>query len=354
MELDDQRGAKAPAPDCYRPFFDQMSAPAAVLDLDGRIDAINGAMRNLIGAEAEDVLHVPIWELARFGADGATELAACVRQAADGKATGNAVVIRAGAADASGCGASGGTFALSLKPMRLASGAVGAVILEVCEAGNAAGEAGQAKRVEAIRQMARVTAHDINNVLTVIGGNLELMRRRVADDGHASARLEKVIDAVFHGRVLTDRLLVLARDPAAARHAIDLREHISEVLSQWPRHFAEPAAIRTSIPADTWRCIADPLQLRSVMLHILQNALQPVDANAHRSTILINVSNVPCRAIEHTPPGSPCDQVAITIAWPQRAGGQPSRLSPEQTDGLAIDGEQGRVTIFLPAAGHNG
>src|SRR6202795_4392658 len=64
----------------------------------------------------------------------------------------------------------------------------------------------QMQKLESLGQLTGGIAHDINNLLLVISGNLEILSRRLPDDPDIKSRLASAADAVDRGRTLTGGL----------------------------------------------------------------------------------------------------------------------------------------------------
>jgi signal transduction histidine kinase len=65
----------------------------------------------------------------------------------------------------------------------------------------------QAQKMEAIGNLTGGMAHDFNNVLGVIIGNLDLARERLSPDRELSELVQEAYDAALRGADLTRRLL---------------------------------------------------------------------------------------------------------------------------------------------------
>jgi DNA-binding response OmpR family regulator len=91
-----------------------------------------------------------------------------------------------------------------------------------------------AQKMEALGQLTSGLAHDFNNILSAILGNLELIDRRL---GNESVRkmLQAAARAAERGSKLTEQLLVFARKHPLEPAAVDLRAAIS-ITSDMLRH----------------------------------------------------------------------------------------------------------------------
>src|SRR5437588_2284965 len=69
----------------------------------------------------------------------------------------------------------------------------------------------QAQKMEAIGNLTGGMAHDFNNMLGVIIGNIDLLRDLKGDDPDIDELTHEALDAAFRGADLTRRLLAFAR-----------------------------------------------------------------------------------------------------------------------------------------------
>jgi signal transduction histidine kinase len=77
----------------------------------------------------------------------------------------------------------------------------------------------QSQKMEALGQLTGGLAHDFNNHLGIIIGNLDLLGDRPGLDGDQKELVEEALAAAFNGAELTRRLLAFARrcDPSVSR-----------------------------------------------------------------------------------------------------------------------------------------
>src|SRR6476661_1218468 len=80
----------------------------------------------------------------------------------------------------------------------------------------------QSEKMDAIGKLTGGVAHDFNNVLQVIGGNLQLASQHAHDDETLLRRLESAHEAVERGAMLSSQLLAFARRQPLEPVAIDI------------------------------------------------------------------------------------------------------------------------------------
>jgi signal transduction histidine kinase/CheY-like chemotaxis protein len=140
----------------------------------------------------------------------------------------------------------------------------------------------QAVKMEAVGQLSGGIAHDFNNLLTIIIGNLDTMKRRLAEfatsnvTGDAVAKLETPLEAAMKGArssaQLTQRLLAFSRRQALEPDRIDMNRLISGMLEMLRRTLGSDISIETVLGAGLWPAIADANQLENVLLNLALNA----------------------------------------------------------------------------------
>jgi two-component system NtrC family sensor kinase len=169
----------------------------------------------------------------------------------------------------------------------------------------------QIEKTEALGRMTSSIAHDFNNILTVISGNLELIVRRLPTGDALQKRATVALDAAGQGARMVGQLLAFARrDPLeAAREKPDrLVADMSELL----RQAAQPCEVQVELTTDGWSCELDRGQFQRALLNLIVNAR---DASPRGESILISVSNVPRAAFNRSvwPDLGPGDYVACSV-----------------------------------------
>lgn len=74
----------------------------------------------------------------------------------------------------------------------------------------------QSQKLEAIGRITGGVSHDFNNLLTVIMGNLQFLKKRVKEDEKISALVEKIMNAAKSGAELNSRLLSFSKEQSLA------------------------------------------------------------------------------------------------------------------------------------------
>ena len=129
----------------------------------------------------------------------------------------------------------------------------------------------EARRLEGIGRLAGGVAHDLNNLLTVIIGNLDLM------DPDLDEGLPDVHAASLRAAALVRQLLIYARRQPRQLEVLDLAEvtrAIQPLLLQLPR---ENTTLQLDVAAPAFVRM-DRTQLEQVLLNLVGNACQATQA----------------------------------------------------------------------------
>jgi len=127
-----------------------------------------------------------------------------------------------------------------------------------------------AAKMDPVGVMAAGVAHDVNNYVTVIGMQLELLRREVP------AAALGLIDGVQHATdqcaALTGQLLSLARRQPTTTRVLDLGELVRRVVSVLERLVGASTQVRVSVASGVVCVEGDPVQLESLLVNLATNA----------------------------------------------------------------------------------
>lgn len=147
----------------------------------------------------------------------------------------------------------------------------------------------QAHRMEALGVLTGGVAHDFNNILTVITGNLELLERSLKDERQHSL-IRDALDAAELGADLTSKLLALGRKSPLAPHLIDPVEAVETTLSLLRRTLGPRIEVRLNVNGNVWPVRVDPAQLQTALINLALNAQ---DAMPEGGEITVAIANVP-------------------------------------------------------------
>jgi two-component system cell cycle sensor histidine kinase/response regulator CckA len=130
----------------------------------------------------------------------------------------------------------------------------------------------QAQKMEAIGNLTGGMAHDFNNILGVIIGNLDLLRDVRPDDEELKTLTSDAIDAAMRGADLTRRLLAFARRQPLQPQRIEVNEFVAGLVRLLTRVLGENIEISVDFSDEVWPVVADAAQLSAALTNLATNA----------------------------------------------------------------------------------
>jgi PAS domain S-box-containing protein len=148
----------------------------------------------------------------------------------------------------------------------------------------------QAQKMESIAQLTGGLAHDLNNLLTVIFGNLESLECQLPAD---RPELQRFAASAARGATraarLTEQLLAFSRRLPLEPKPTDLNRLVGAASTPLQRILGERIAIKTVLGASLWLVEADAEALENALLNLARNAR---DAMPEGGKLTIETANV--------------------------------------------------------------
>jgi signal transduction histidine kinase/ActR/RegA family two-component response regulator len=148
-----------------------------------------------------------------------------------------------------------------------------ALVSEMRKRAETEGQLHHVQKMDAIGHLTGGLAHDFNNMLAIILGNLDLARRRLAK---GETGIDKFLNNALEGgrraATLTQRLLAFARRQPLAPQPVDANKLVAGMSDLLHRSLGEMVQIETVLAAGLWRTHVDPNQLESAILNLAVNA----------------------------------------------------------------------------------
>lgn len=151
----------------------------------------------------------------------------------------------------------------------------------------------QSQKMEAVGQLAGGVAHDFNNILTTILGNIELsmdaLRAMLPEDDPVLQELQQVGQAAERAATLTRRLLVFSRRDVAHPVVLDLNRTLTDMEEMLRRLISEDITLQFVRAPDLEHVRVDIGQIEQVIMNLVVNAR---DAMANGGCLMLETSNV--------------------------------------------------------------
>ncbi len=162
----------------------------------------------------------------------------------------------------------------------------------------------EAQRMDAIGRLTGGLAHDLNNYLAVIMGNLDLLAGRMHVDPEVPKLIEGAVGGTMRGAELTRSLLAFSRRQPLAPKVLDIGERVKGVVQLLRRTIGEKVVVDIDIASSLWPVKIDGAQLDSCIVNLANNAR---DAMSGGGRIAISVRN----AMDEPDSTLPPEQVLI-------------------------------------------
>jgi PAS domain S-box-containing protein len=133
-------------------------------------------------------------------------------------------------------------------------------------------ELAHASRMAALGQLTGGIAHDVNNMLTVVSLNLDLLADDVAPGTLAAEALDAARRAASGGAALTAQLLAFARRQPLRPEAVDVTVLFDDLRPMLARTLGRSVTTALAAAPGTAPVLADAAQLRSALLNLAINA----------------------------------------------------------------------------------
>jgi len=130
----------------------------------------------------------------------------------------------------------------------------------------------QAQKMEAVGTLAGGIAHDINNVLQIITGYIQILEARRACEPRGRRCLENIKKAAERAANITRQLLLYSRKVECRPVPLDVNEHIVSVCRLLERTIPRMISINMHLQGDLQRVEADPVQFEQVIMNLAVNA----------------------------------------------------------------------------------
>lgn len=239
----------------------------------------------------------------------------------------------------------------------------------------------QSQKAESLGRIAGAIAHQFNNLLSVIIGNIDLVQKNHNLDGNALEMLDNCINAARRGADISHLMLTYIGQAAHRRENLDLAKTCRDSLVRVSDDFPETVVLKIDLPDNGPMIHADDAQIKQMISNLLTNAadaitngpgeisitLEEVQATDIRTHHLypadgkIATETCACLSISDTGCGIPLENMEnifdpfFSTKLPGRGLGLPAVLGiiTAHDGALSIESRQEQGTtfrVFLPVA----
>ncbi len=138
----------------------------------------------------------------------------------------------------------------------------------------------ESQKMEALGTLAGGVAHDFNNILGTILGNVELARQDARANWQALVSLDEIQKAGHRARDLVQQILSFGRRQPTSRRVMSLPSVVEESARLLRAAMPEGVRIECRCAADTPSVVADPTQVQQVVLNLGTNAAHAMEGRS--------------------------------------------------------------------------
>jgi PAS domain S-box-containing protein len=165
-----------------------------------------------------------------------------------------------------------------------------------------------ASKLEAVGRLTGGIAHDFNNMLSVVIGNLDLLKKSLQDNETAERRIRMAMESAQHCADLTYRLLAFSRRQPLQVSIVDVNTLMPGLLDLMKRTLGERIHTQLRLGQAVWPIQVDQTQLEAALLNLAVNAR---DAMSDGGDLTIAVEN---RVMEEDHVVTAGEYVMITVS----------------------------------------
>jgi PAS domain S-box-containing protein len=130
----------------------------------------------------------------------------------------------------------------------------------------------QSQRIEAIGRITGGISHDFNNLLTVIIGNLQFMRKQPDLNPRMTELIKRTLDAARSGADLVSRLLGFSKEQQLDLETHDINILLLDIKSFLERILGENISFRLELPKEDCLAVTDKIEFQNAIFNLCVNA----------------------------------------------------------------------------------
>ncbi len=158
----------------------------------------------------------------------------------------------------------------------------------------------ESQKMESVGRLAGGVAHDLNNILTVIGSNAQMTLE--ATTGAVREALDEILLATDRAADLTRQLLAFARRQVIAPRIYLVADSVERTARMAARLLPESIEFRIKPPSADYFVEADPGQVEQVLMNLIINARDAIVDRGHID-VEVGETDAPANAPDDVPPG---------------------------------------------------
>ncbi len=170
----------------------------------------------------------------------------------------------------------------------------------------------QTRKMEAIATLAGGIAHEFNNALTGVVGNIELLEMRLPDNKIVTGHTEAMKSSSHRMANLTSQLLAYARGGSYQAKTISLSDFVEETLPVIKPNIGPSIRIDTDLPRDIFKVNVDSTQMQMVLSAVVSNSSEAIEGDG-RIRVITSNEEIDAEFAKSQPELNPGRYVCLTV-----------------------------------------
>ncbi len=146
----------------------------------------------------------------------------------------------------------------------------------------------QARKMEAIGNLAGGIAHEFNNALIGVSGNIELLKMDLSENSEIDEYIRAMLTSVHRMSRLTKQLLAYARGGKYHSEIISLSDFVENSLPLIIHKIDSSIRVETDCPSDIFSVEADETLMQMVLSAVVNNSAEAIEGRGRIRVIIRN------------------------------------------------------------------
>lgn len=153
----------------------------------------------------------------------------------------------------------------------------------------------EVQKLESLGVLAGGVAHDFNNMLAIVLGNISAASTLVPRDSPAQPLLDAATDGAMRAADLTRQLLTYAGRGRTTKRPVDLSAHVQDVSHLLTTALPKTVTLQFDLAPDLAPVQADPTQVQQIAMNLLINAGEAIGGAQGRVVVSTGIERLDAR-----------------------------------------------------------
>ncbi len=257
----------------YRSHFENVSDVIYSIDTELKVLTVSPSVEKVLGYRPDEVIGLPLQERNILAPEYLTTALLDIKRVLAGENTTSSVYEFI---DKDGSRKIGEVSGSPLIKQGKIVGVI-SVARDITENRKLEKQLQQASKMEAIATLAGGVAHEFNNALMGVLGNIELLKMDLPEDERRAKYFEAMKDSGHRMSRLTDQLLAYAQGGKYQPRDLKLDDFVIETLPILQHDLSHEVRVKTHFPKDISYIRADNAQMQMILSAILTNSNEAIE-----------------------------------------------------------------------------